>query len=69
MKSKDLRNLQKSTQGNVHIVNGQDIAKKLGNMQRQMCVVGAFSNFFRNKGNQWMKATRSSLRQNLLDLK
>jgi len=55
---------------NVHIVNGQDIAKELGNMQAaNVVLVGAFSNFFpKIKEGQWIGAIRKLLAPKLHDL-
>lgn len=55
---------------NVHMVNGQEIAKNLGNMQAaNVVLVGAFSNFFPEiKDEQWIDAMKSLLAPKLHDL-
>jgi indolepyruvate ferredoxin oxidoreductase beta subunit len=54
----------------VWIVNGQEIARKLGNMQAaNVVLVGAFSNFFLEiKEDQWMDAIKALLPERLHDL-
>ncbi len=42
---------------NVHVVKGQDIAMKLGDVRAaNVVLVGAFSNFFKFKEDTWIKA-------------
>ncbi len=55
---------------NVHLVNGQEIAKNLGNMQAaNVVLVGAFSNFFPEiKDEQWIEALKTLLAPKLHDL-
>ena len=55
---------------NVHVVNGQDIARKLGNVQAaNVVLVGAFSTFFpKLKEAQWIEAIKSLLAPKLHDL-
>ena len=55
---------------NVHMIDGQAIAKKLGNAQAaNVVLVGAFSNFFPNvKDEQWIDAIKGLLAAKLHDL-
>ncbi len=55
---------------NVHVINGQEIARKLGNIQAaNVVLVGAFSNFFpKIKEVQWLEAIKSLLAPKLHDL-
>ncbi|HNS14396.1 MAG TPA: indolepyruvate oxidoreductase subunit beta [Syntrophorhabdaceae bacterium] len=55
---------------NVHMINGQEIAKSLGNMQAaNVVLVGAFSNFFPEiKDEQWIDALKTLLAPKLHDL-
>ncbi len=55
---------------NVHIINGQEIAKNLGNMQAaNVVLVGAFSNFFpKIKEAAWIEGVKKLLAPKLHDL-
>jgi indolepyruvate ferredoxin oxidoreductase beta subunit len=55
---------------NVRIINGQEIARKLGNIQAaNVVLIGAFSNFFPEiKEAQWTDAIRALLPAKLHDL-
>jgi indolepyruvate ferredoxin oxidoreductase, beta subunit len=55
---------------NVHVINGQEMARNLGNMQAaNVVLVGAFSNFFpKIKEAQWIEAIKSLLAPKLHDL-
>jgi indolepyruvate ferredoxin oxidoreductase beta subunit len=55
---------------NVHVINGQEIARKLGNVQAaNVVLVGAFSTFFpKIKEAQWIEAIKSLLAPKLHDL-
>lgn len=61
---------KKYFQDNVWIVNGQEIARKLGNIQAaNVVLVGAFSNFFPEfKEEQWTDAIKEFLAPKLHDL-
>jgi len=55
---------------NVHILNGQEIAGKLGNAQAaNVVLVGAFSNFFPEiKEAEWIKAIKGLMKEKLHEL-
>jgi indolepyruvate ferredoxin oxidoreductase, beta subunit len=55
---------------NVHMIDGQEIARKLGNTQAaNVVIMGAFSNFFPDlKDTQWIGAIKSLLAPKLHDL-
>lgn len=55
---------------NVHMIDGQGIARKLGNVQAaNVVLVGAFSNFFPDvKDEQWIDAIKGLLAPKLHDL-
>jgi len=55
---------------NVWIINGQEIARKLGNIQAvNVVLIGAFSNFFKEiKEKQWTDAIRALLPTKLHEL-
>jgi indolepyruvate ferredoxin oxidoreductase beta subunit len=55
---------------NVYVVDGQGIARKLGNLQAaNVVLVGAFSNFFPEiKENQWIEAVKGLLAPKLHEL-
>jgi indolepyruvate ferredoxin oxidoreductase beta subunit len=61
---------KKHFKGNVHMINGQEVAKNLGNMQAaNVVLVGAFSNFFPEiKDQQWIDAIKTLLAPKLHDL-
>ena len=61
---------KKHFKGNVHVIDGQDIAKKLGNVQAaNVVLVGAFSNFFPEiKDAQWIDAIKNLLAAKLHEL-
>lgn len=64
------KTFKKYFKNNVWIVNGQEIARKLGNIQAaNVVLVGAFSNFFPEfKEEQWTNAIKECLTQKLHDL-
>ncbi len=64
------KTFKKYFKGNVHIINGQEIARKLGNIQAaNVVLVGAFSNFFpKVKEAQWIAAIKNLLAPKLHDL-
>ena len=64
------KTFKKYFKGNVWIVNGQEIARKLGNIQAaNVVLVGAFSNFFPEfKEEQWTNAIKELLAAKLHDL-
>ena len=55
---------------NVHVIDGQEIARTLGNTQAaNVVIIGAFSNFFPEiKDEQWIDAIKSLLAPKLHDL-
>jgi indolepyruvate ferredoxin oxidoreductase beta subunit len=68
---KDIEKIfKKYFKDNVWIVNGQEIARKLGNIQAaNVVIVGAFSNFFPEfKEEQWTDAIKEFLVPKLHDL-
>ncbi len=68
---KDIEKIfKKYFKGNVWMINGQEIARKLGNIQAaNVVLVGAFSNFFpRFKEEQWTDAIKELLAPKLHDL-
>jgi len=64
------KTFKKYFKGNVHILNGQDMARKLGNTQAaNVVLVGAFSNFFPEiKEEQFIDAIKTLLAPKLHDL-
>jgi len=64
------RTFKKYFKDNVRIINGQEIARKLGNLQAaNVVLIGAFSNFFPEiKEEQWTDAIRALLPTKLHDL-
>jgi len=64
------KTFKKHFKDNVHIINGQEIAKKLGNVQAaNVVLLGAFSNFFPNmKEEQFINAIKNLLVPKLHDL-
>ena len=64
------KTFKKYFKGNVWIVNGQEIARKLGNIQAaNVVLVGAFSNFFPEfKEEQWTNAIKELLAAKLHEL-
>jgi indolepyruvate ferredoxin oxidoreductase, beta subunit len=64
------KSFKKYFKNNVHIINGQDMARKLGNMQAaNVVLVGAFSNFFPEiKEGQFIDAIKTLLAPKLHDL-
>ena len=64
------KTFKKYFKDNVWIVNGQEIARKLGNIQAaNVVLVGAFSNFFPEfKEEQWTNAIKELLAAKLHDL-
>jgi indolepyruvate ferredoxin oxidoreductase beta subunit len=64
------RTFRKYFRNNVWIINGQEIARKLGNIQAANVVLtGAFSNFFPEiKEEQWISTIRTLLPAKLHDL-
>jgi indolepyruvate ferredoxin oxidoreductase, beta subunit len=61
---------KKYFKGNVHVIDGQETARKLGNTQAaNVVLVGAFSNFFPEiKEDQWIDAIKALLAPKLHDL-
>ena len=61
---------RKHFKNNAHIIDGQEIARNLGNIQAaNVVLVGAFSNFFPDlKETQWIDAIKSLLAPKLHDL-
>ncbi len=61
---------KKHFQDNVRVIDGQEIARDLGNIQAaNVVLVGAFSNFFPEiKEEQWLEAVKSLLAPKLHDL-
>ncbi|MCX8021473.1 MAG: indolepyruvate oxidoreductase subunit beta [Syntrophorhabdaceae bacterium] len=55
---------------NVYVVDGQEIARKIGNIQAaNVVLIGAFSNFFpKIKESQWVDAIKTLMPQKLHDL-
>ena len=64
------KTFKKYFKDNVHIINGQEIAKKLGNVQAaNVVLVGAFSNFFPDmKEERFIDAIKNLLVPKLHDL-
>jgi indolepyruvate ferredoxin oxidoreductase beta subunit len=64
------KTFKKYFKNNIWMIDGQGIAKKLGNAQAaNVVLVGAFSNFFPNvKDEQWMDAIKGLLAPKLHDL-
>jgi indolepyruvate ferredoxin oxidoreductase beta subunit len=64
------KTFKKYFKNNVWIVNGQDIARRLGNIQAaNVVLVGAFSNFFPElKEEQWTNAIKELLAEKLHEL-
>jgi indolepyruvate ferredoxin oxidoreductase beta subunit len=64
------KTFKKYFKSNVHIINGQDVARKLGNMQAaNVVLVGAFSHFFPEiKEGQFIDAIKTLLAPKLHDL-
>lgn len=64
------KTFKKFFKGNVHILNGQDMARKLGNTQAaNVVLVGAFSTFFPEiKEEQFIDAIKTLLAPKLHDL-
>jgi len=64
------KTFKKYFKDNVYIINGQEMAKKLGNVQAaNVVLVGAFSNFFPEfKAEQFVDAMKSLLAPKLHDL-
>lgn len=64
------KTFKKYFKNNVWMIDGQGIAKKLGNAQAaNVVLVGAFSNFFPNvKDEQWLDAIKGLLAPKLHDL-
>jgi indolepyruvate ferredoxin oxidoreductase, beta subunit len=64
------KTFKKYFRGNVWTIDGQAIARKLGNMQAaNVVLVGAFSNFFPEiKEAQWMNGIKALLPEKLHDL-
>ena len=64
------KRFKKHFKDNVYIINGQEIAKKLGNVQAaNVVLVGAFSNFFPDmKGERFIDAIKNLLVPKLHDL-
>ena len=56
--------------GNVYVINAQDIARQMGNVQAaNVALVGAFSNFFPDiKEEQWIDAIKGLLAEKLHEL-
>jgi indolepyruvate ferredoxin oxidoreductase beta subunit len=65
------KTFKKYFKNNIWMIDGQGIARKLGNAQAaNVVLVGAFSNFFPNvKDEQWMDAIKGLLAPKLHDLK
>jgi len=64
------KTFKKYFKDNVRIINGQEIARKLGNIQAaNVVLIGAFSNFFPEiKGEQWTDAIKTLLAAKLHEL-
>jgi len=64
------KTFKKYFKDNVRIINGQEIARKLGNIQAaNVVLIGAFSNFFPEiKEEQWTNAIRALLAAKLHEL-
>ena len=64
------KTFKKYFKNNIWVIDGQGIAKKLGNAQAaNVVLVGAFSNFFPNvKDEQWIDAIKGLLAPKLHDL-
>jgi indolepyruvate ferredoxin oxidoreductase beta subunit len=64
------KKFRETFKNNVWIINGQEIARKVGNIQAaNVVLVGAFSNFFPEfKDNQWTDAIKEFLAPKLHDL-
>ena len=64
------KTFKKYFKDNVHMIDGQEIARNLGNIQAaNVVLVGAFSNFFPDvKETQWIDAMKSLLAPKLHDL-
>jgi len=64
------KTFRKHFKENVHMIDGQEIARNLGNTQAaNVVIMGAFSNFFPElKETQWIDAIKSLLAPKLHDL-
>ena len=64
------KTFRKHFKDNVHIIDGQEIARNLGNTQAaNVVIMGAFSNFFPDfQETQWIDAIKSLLAPKLHDL-
>jgi indolepyruvate ferredoxin oxidoreductase beta subunit len=64
------KTFKKYFKDNVRIINGQEIARKLGNIQAaNVVLIGAFSNFFPEiKEEQWTDAIKTLLAAKLHEL-
>ena len=64
------KTFRKHFKNNVHIIDGQEIARNLGNTQAaNVVIMGAFSNFFPDfQETQWIDAIKSLLAPKLHDL-